>query len=115
VCFDIAYISEYSSRKGTASALLKDDVDNEIKEKRKAYLNDEILASSARENNKRLVGTKQVVLIESMDKSGRLRGRTSGFKQVRVEGGRKEDIGEFVEVEISECTSWALEGILFRL
>ncbi len=107
--FDMAYISEYSPRNGTAAAFLKDDVSRKKKGEWKRYLN-EVLAHTALEKNNKLVDTKQLVLIDRIDKKGRCIGRNEGYKQVSIEKGEKKYVGEFVEVEIVECTPWALKG-----
>ncbi len=125
--FDMAYLSEFSPRTGTAAGLLKDDIPHAEKERRKTYLNDEVLAKTALKNNKKLVGTKQVVLIEKKLKEG-WRGKTASYKDVRVSNSKLEMlnsneiqnsktsktnidlIGQFIEVEITGCSAWALTG-----
>jgi tRNA A37 methylthiotransferase MiaB len=69
-----------------------------------------VLAHTALEKNNKLVDTKQLVLIDRIDKKGRCIGRNEGYKQVSIEKGEKKYVGEFVEVEIVECTPWALKG-----
>jgi tRNA-2-methylthio-N6-dimethylallyladenosine synthase len=110
--FDMAYISEYSPRKGTASAMLPDDISSKEKTRRKKYLNDEILAVSALAHNKKMIGTIQKALVEKINK-GYFYARTKDNKEVRVvlpELGI--EIGTFCNLLIKDVTAWALSGEL---
>lgn len=110
--FDMAYISEYSPRKGTASALMKDDIPAKEKTRRKKYLNDEILAVSALAHNKKMVGTTQKVLVERI-KNGYVYTRTADNKEVRAKVPKdKVNVGTFCNVKIQDVTPWALSGKL---
>jgi tRNA-2-methylthio-N6-dimethylallyladenosine synthase len=112
--FDMAYISEYSPRKGTASALIKEDVNEAEKTRRKKYLNDEVLAKSALKFNKKMINTIQKVLIEKKNKAGFL-GRTENNKEILITNPREIPvIGTFVAVKVKDCTPWALNGELFE-
>lgn len=112
--FDMAFISEFSPRKGTAAGLLKDDIPHSIKESRKQHLNDEVLAKSALINNRKMLNTTQRLLVEVVLDDGTIKGRTGNFKDTRVENPQKRELGpgQFIEVEITECTPWALTGRL---
>jgi len=81
--FDMAYLAEYSPRSGTVAAKLKDNVPNAEKARRKNILN-EILKSTALENNKKLLGKILDVLVESIKNSFAF-GRTRGMKNVRID------------------------------
>lgn len=105
--FDMAYISEFSPRKGTAAGLLKDDISREEKSRRKKYLNDEILAKTAGDNNNAMLNTKQKVLITGKDRNGKIKGRTANNKDTTVTG-VTTGLGSFVSAEITACTPWAL-------
>ncbi len=111
--FDMAYINEYSPRKGTASGLLKDDVPHAEKTRRKNYLNDEVLAKSAHKKNAAMVGTIQKVLITKIDKE-QIKGQTKNMKDVKItlDKSKEINVGDFAEVEITNSSNWALEGKL---
>lgn len=110
--FDMAFLSEFSPRSGTAAALVKDNIEHKEKERRKTYLNDEVLAKTALKNNEKMVGTKQKVLVERYNEQYKqLHGRTGNFKETRIINSQdKKLVGEFVEVEIISCSPWALEA-----
>ncbi len=96
--FDMAYLSEYSSRPGTAAAkTMKDDVPHEEKERRKESLN-KILEKGALKNNKKLVGKTLRVL----------NGKTAGHKSVKISGKYPKD--EFISVKITGAGPWGLKG-----
>jgi len=96
--FDMAYISEYSPRPGTAAAkTMKDDVPHKEKECRKKILNG-ILAKSALANNKKLVGKTVRAL----------NGKTEDHKTVKVSG--KFPKNKFVNIKITAAGPWGLKG-----
>ena len=112
--FDIAYISEFSPRKGTAAGLIEDNVPHSTKEQWKTYLNDEVLAKTSRANNQKLVGTVQFVLIEKREK-GNLQGRTATNRHIRITGKHNPlMVGEFARIKVTGCTDWALEGEVYE-
>lgn len=109
--FDMAYISEYSPRRGTASALLKDDITPQEKTRRKKYLNDEILAIAGLAHNKKLIGTIQKVIVERVNKN-KILARTSDNKEVSFLASDNIKIGDYINVEITGAIPWALSGKL---
>ena len=110
--FDMAYISEYSPRKGTASAMLIDDISLNEKTRRKKYLNDEVLAISALAHNQKMIGTTQKVLIEKI-KNEFFFARTPDNKEVRASIYKNNlKIGTFCNVKILNASAWALSGEL---
>ncbi|MDD3711542.1 MAG: tRNA (adenosine(37)-N6)-dimethylallyltransferase MiaA [Patescibacteria group bacterium] len=135
VKFDLAYISKYSPRFGTASFELKDDINLEEKKRREAELNI-LLRKYALENNNKYLDKELDVLIEGVDKKGNLFGRTRTSKIVRIKKasgkrlkekmlGRKKVcienncadrklIGEFVKVKINQVKEFELEGELIK-
>ena len=84
----MAFISEFSARKGTAAGLLKDDVTGEEKARRKNYLNDKILTETALKNNQKMLGTEQKVLVikqqinKNQTSSFRYLGKTANAKDI---------------------------------
>ncbi len=108
--FDMAYLNEFSPRTGTAAGLLRDDIPNEEKARRKNYLNDEILALTALKKNKAMLGTKQKILVTKITDNG-IVARTFNNKEVKLDLvilGIRE--GDFIEVEITDVSSWSLKA-----
>ena len=98
VGFEMAYLSEYSPRPGTAAAkTMKDDVPHKEKERRKEILNN-ILKKSALKINKKFVGKTLRVL----------NGKTAGHKSVKISGKAPKD--KFIRVKITGAGAWGLEG-----
>ncbi len=105
--FDMAYLSQYSPRIGTAASKLKNDVPKKEKKRREEELN-EVLKITAKEHNDRFKGLKTRVLVDSW-RSGKCFGKNAQFKTVAFEG-EKELIGRFVEVEVIKVTPWGFTG-----
>ncbi len=82
VKFDLAYLSEYSPRAGTAAAKLEDTVSIAEKKHRKEYLN-EVLRKTALANNKKYIGKTIDVLIEKINNDF-IFGKTRTFKNVKI-------------------------------
>lgn len=109
--FEMAFLAQYSPREGTVSAKMKDDVPKSEKVKRERILT-AILAKTAYEKNKRLVGKKIRVLIDSRKKE-KWYGRTDGYKVVEIPAEAKTDLlGRFCEVKITRASAWKLVGKL---
>ena len=109
VCFDGAFMFQYSERPGTLAARkYPDDIPDEVKT---ARLN-EIIALQGRmslKSNQKEIGNRHVVLIEGVSKKNQdeLFGRASNNKVcVFPSGGHR--IGEYVTVEVTSCTSATL-------
>ncbi len=107
--FDMAYISQYSPRPGTAAATLPDDVTQEEKKRRWIILN-EILKKSALANNQKHLGQSEKVLVDGW-RNDKCFGKTAGSKIVSFSG-PKELLGQFVCVEINHAGSWSLKGTI---
>ena len=105
--FDMAYISKYSLRPGTAAAELKDNVPQKEKDRREKVLT-EILKETALGNNKKYIGKKIEVLVEK-HKNSFLIGKSWHYKTVKFKGPKKL-IGQFVKVKIIDALSWGLKG-----
>ncbi len=109
VCFDGAFMFQYSERPGTLAARkYKDDVPEDVKT---ARLN-EIIALQGRmslKSNEKEIGRRHVVLVEGVSKknSGELFGRASNNKVCVFPSGGHE-IGEYVTAEVISCTSATL-------
>jgi tRNA-2-methylthio-N6-dimethylallyladenosine synthase len=111
VQYDFAYMFKYSERPKTlAERRFDDDVPEEIKGRRLNEIIEKQLSHSLA-SNKRQVGTVQKVLIEGPSKRNpeELCGRTGRNSMVVFPKGNLEK-GQYVMVEITECTSATLLG-----
>lgn len=110
VKFDMAYISKYSPRPGTAAFKLKDDVSQNEKKRREEELM-KILRKTALKNNKKYIGKTVEVLVEGRGKDGNFFGKTRSFKNVELRIMNYEcNIGEFVNVKIDKVKDFRMEG-----
>jgi len=105
--YDMAYISKYSPRKGTAAFYLKDDVPPEEKKQREKILS-QLLKKIALEKNQNLIGKITTVLIMEKRKDGWL-GRNEYYKLVKTHS-KKNILGRFVKVKINRAHPFLLEG-----
>ncbi|MEI7603950.1 MAG: MiaB/RimO family radical SAM methylthiotransferase [bacterium] len=116
LAFDQAFISEYSTRKGTvADRVHKDNITNDVKAKRKEILND-ILGKGIKVRNQEMLNQEYEVLIYKKNKLGYV-GRTESSKDVIISSLLKEidsPIGKFVRVKIISCNDWSLTGELIK-
>ena len=134
VCkFDLAYISMYSERPGTQATKLDDNIPYEEKKRRWELLNTYVKKYSY-ENNKKYLGRTVEILVETIGRNGKITGKTRTFKIVQCESGvdnsqnptdnpnidtavfdqqnRHIQIGDLINVEITNVTPWALRGKL---
>lgn len=110
VRFDMLYSFIYSPRKGTPAAEMDSQIPKEIQNKRFERLL-AVQNEIAIEKNEPLVGKTLRVLCdgESKTNSALYSGRTEQSKIVFFEG-KKEDIGQFVELKITKAEAFALYG-----
>lgn len=109
--FDMAYIAQYSVRKGTVGAkIYADDVSREEKKQRDIELN-KVLEECARVNNKKYIGQVVRVLVEGHNK-GFWTGKSDSYKTVKIQpqANGKNLAGEFVWVRITGALAWGLAG-----
>ncbi|MBI5754850.1 tRNA (N6-isopentenyl adenosine(37)-C2)-methylthiotransferase MiaB [Candidatus Peregrinibacteria bacterium] len=110
VRFDMAYLAEYSPRKGTVSEkMMRDDVPQAEKTRRWHALND-VLRRISFEKNREYEGRTVKILVEST-KKGLLSGKTDTFKPILFPG-NKNLIGGIVSVMITKAREWVLEGVI---
>jgi len=115
---DIGFVGvfgfKYSPRPFTPALKLKDDVSESEKSERLARLF-ELSEAQTRAHLARLVGTRQVVLVEGPGKTpGTWEGRTERNEIVHVDGRPAEGralTGELVEVEITQAFKHSLAGL----
>ena len=109
--FDLAFISQYSTRQGTTADMLKkDDVSREEKKRRFHELN-EVLKRTSFARNKFFEGKTVQVLVEKVLPSGELSGRSQHYKEVVFEGS-KDLIGTIIPVKVERSLEWRLEGVM---
>lgn len=111
VRYDLAYMFAYSERERTlAHRKYEDNVPEEVKKRRLS----EIIAQQMRiqeENNRLEIGKRHLVLAEGVSKrsDAQLSGRTDTNKMVVFDRENFEK-GDYIEVEITDCTSATLIG-----
>ncbi|MFH1255350.1 MAG: MiaB/RimO family radical SAM methylthiotransferase [bacterium] len=109
--FDMAYISQYSPRPGTAAMKMADNVSKPEKKRREEELN-KILKRAVSGNNKKYAGKTVKVLAEGKGKNNNWIGRTETAKKVKffAADGKKDLTGKFVDVKINKVMDFGLEG-----
>jgi len=107
--YDMAYISRYSRRPGTAAALLDDNVSDREKKRREEAIND-IVKITALAHNKKWCGKTVDVLVDCV-KNGFGFGKDRHYKTVKFRIG-KNDIkpGDIVNAKIIKAQSFGLTG-----
>lgn len=109
--FDQIYISEYSEREGTGASFMNDDIKHETKTHRKNLIN-EVLKSTALQNNQRLINKETSVLVHKKVTNGTYQARTKHNKLIRIKSKVPVEIGNIYKAEITKATPWALAGII---
>ncbi len=108
VGFDGLFSFAYSTRPGTTALRLADDVAEDEKRRRLHVLNGH-QQQWQRRRHAALVGTRDEVLVETVDGNGRVSGRTPHFRIVHFDGAA-ELVGRFVPVEITASGPNALQA-----
>lgn len=108
--FESAFTFIYSPRPGTPAAKREDQVDEQVVSRRFQSLLDVCYPIFARKNAED-IGTVTRVIIERVSKNNdkRMSGRNSQNKLIHVPGDASM-IGQSVDVRITGCNSFALEG-----
>jgi tRNA-2-methylthio-N6-dimethylallyladenosine synthase len=111
VRYDGAFMFKYSPREGTRAYKIKDDVPEDVKSRRLTEIIDEQQKISF-EINQGLIGTEDVVLVESLSKKSDdfYSGRTDTNKIVILPVANNVKIGDLVKVKIFKATSATLFG-----
>lgn len=113
--FDYAYMFKYSERPGTPAAKkMQDDISEEVKGRRLQEVID-LQSRMSLESNKKDLGKVMEVLVEGPSKKNpeEFCGRTSTNKMV-VFPKQNTQKGDYVWVEIKDCTSATLKGVLIE-
>ena len=110
VGFDHSFSFIYSARPGTPAASLPDDVTAEEKRERLAQLQS-LIDGQAAAISAAMVGTRQRILIDGVSRknASQLSGRTENNRVVNFTG-IHEQIGEFIDVRITEALPNSLRG-----
>jgi len=110
--FDFAYSFNYSPRPGTPAANLKDNVPQEVKDRRLSLLQARIKQQDDA-YKRAMVGSTQHVLVERAAKrgGGQIAGRAGNNRTVNFDG-EVALIGQFVAVEITAALNNSLQGTM---
>lgn len=105
--FGSIFVAKYSSRPGTRSASVPDDVPDDVKA---ARLQEVLIRQReiAVEENRRRIGQVVQVLVEGRTRNGAFHGRGDDHRTVIVTG--DVEIGTFVPVRIEAASAAALRG-----
>lgn len=111
--FDTSFSFIYSARPGTPAAELEDATPLDEKQKRLEIFQSRNYAIG-RAISERMLGTTQRILVEGRSRKdeSELCGRSENNRVVNFTGGAAGDIGQFVEVEITEVRTNSLRGCL---
>jgi ribosomal protein S12 methylthiotransferase len=112
--FERLGVFKYSIEEGTAAASLSDHVEEEEKERRWQEVMD-LQANIARVKNEALIGSIQRVMIDGIDETGQLIGRTQGHAPevdgaVYLHNPSSLRSGDFADVKITEALEYDLIG-----
>ena len=109
--FNMSFMFYYSERPGTlAEKKFEDDISLEVKKRRLAEVI-ELQSKLSHERNKEVLGTTCKVLIDGVSKKSdkQYKGRTSENTVVIFEKGI-HNIGDYVNIKITDCTTATLFG-----
>ncbi|MDP2090864.1 MAG: MiaB/RimO family radical SAM methylthiotransferase [Candidatus Gracilibacteria bacterium] len=107
--FDFVFNARYSVRKGTiAEKIYPDDISNDTKAERWHKLND-LLLESVTKRNTAMIGSVEKILI-SGEKDEEYFGRTRNFKEIYFPKVKGVNIGDLVDVKITELHRYVLLG-----
>ncbi len=107
--FDSAFTFIYSPRVGTPAASMKNDLTEDLKNKRLYKLNEIINEYANKINNSYLNKIVPVLLEDFSEKEGKLMGYTDTMKLVNVACDKKY-LGKIVNVKITGAKTWSLDG-----
>ena len=110
--YDNAFTFIFSKREGTPACLLKDEVSEEDKEERLQRLN-KVVNKYFLENNKKLLERVVPVLVEgNSEKKDMYYGYTDTNKLINFTADREVEVGEIVNVKVTQAKTWSLDGEL---
>lgn len=110
--YDNAFTFIFSKREGTPACLLKDEVSEEEKEERLQRLN-KVVNKYFLENNKKLLDRVVPVLVEgNSEKKDMYYGYTDTNKLINFTAKKEVEVGEIVNVKVTQAKTWSLDGEL---
>jgi tRNA-2-methylthio-N6-dimethylallyladenosine synthase len=110
--FNMIFVAKYSPRPGAVSSRWQDDIPNAIKGERLQRVNDLAIKHST-EWNMRYVGQTHPVLITGLDrKKANWAGLTEGRVNVRIPLSNTDLVGQRLDVQITDATSFCVKGEL---
>ena len=110
--YDNAFTFIFSKREGTPACLLKDEVSEEEKEERLQRLN-KVVNKYFLENNEKLLERVVPVLVEgNSEKKDMYYGYTDTNKLINFTAKREVEVGEIVNVKVTQAKTWSLDGEL---
>ncbi|PLX24435.1 tRNA (N6-isopentenyl adenosine(37)-C2)-methylthiotransferase MiaB [Candidatus Parcubacteria bacterium] len=113
--YNMAYMSQYSSRVGTVAAkLYEDDVPQKTKKTRWEKIN-ALISKQSMEFNKKLIGQSREVLIDAVvKKDGYYKnvGKLSNYVAAHIKTKHPLKVGEFYNVTIKSAKFWGLTAEL---
>ena len=110
--YDNAFTFIFSKSEGTPACLLKDEVSEEEKEERLQRLN-KVVNKYFLENNKKLLERVVPVLVEgNSEKKDMYYGYTDTNKLINFTAKREVEVGEIVNVKVTQAKTWSLDGEL---
>ena len=113
--FDRAGAFKYSREEGTKAALLKDQVEEEVKEKRLENLM-ELQSDISYQKNLKLIGTKQTAIVDGFENDNLIARLSSQAPEVDgntyLDSNNNSLIGNVVEITINECDIYDLYGTI---
>ena len=109
--YDTSFTFLYSMRTGTPAAKISEQVTDEIKHDRFQRLLD-VLYPIQYKKNKTFLNKTVKVLAEDVSRKdpNKISGRNDEFKLINFLGSN-DDIGKIVNVKITSCNSFSLEGV----
>jgi tRNA-2-methylthio-N6-dimethylallyladenosine synthase len=109
--FDQSFSFIYSKRPGTPAASLPDDVPIDVKKQRLKTLQRRVTEMAA-EISQGMVGTVQSVLVERRSRKDQsmFAGRTENNRVVNFPANEEIDVGQFIDVEVTEALPNSLRG-----
>jgi len=106
---DFAYIARYSVRNGTlASRIYPDDISDALKAERWHILNNLLEKNVARRSVNMIHSTQEILIAGKKDDM--FFGRTRNFKEVFFPVSVGVNIGDLVQIRITDLDNWVLRG-----
>jgi len=111
ISFNMAYVSQFSPRPMTKAAGFTDNIPEEEKKRREAYLMN-VLRKELKENSSKYIGNVVDVLIDTEHRKGGFMGHTRSSKKVLVK--EKCIIGDIIKVKINSISGFGLSGVVLK-